>query len=483
MGFKKMFFKNVAVFGGYTYLSWFFDTLVSTIILSRFLGPKEYGFVAIINIFSGFILLFSDTGVSYAVIRSDYGLKFQKIVFNLCIWIGITLCMALCLLAYPITLIYNNPDLFWPVIVVSVQFISYSINIVPMAILQKRFEFKYIGRMNFIVVVITITTMIVMAALGCSYWSLIIPVIIQPIIKHVFLEYKTKFGVHLYGWKLTKFGYMRVRSVLENVSIFNFVNYFARNADNFVVGKFYGEASLGLYDRAYKFIYMARRLINTVMGPVLFPSLKEAKSKGEDYRSHFLDILGAINFVNIIIEIPLVLLAKPITLILWGKDWVGVADFLPYVGALIPMQTMLVAVMDLYMLDKKEKAYVTLGIPSSLIMVVGIVIGAFFSPLHVIRFYALSILIVYVPVTLYFGHYRILKFSRSQILKFWTPKILLTTALIFSIWFGNPWISAFILVLFTLDTVIFKGADILAIVKLISDKLLKRGEFNAIPKK
>ena len=88
MGFKKTFFKNVAVFGGYSYISWIFDTLISTIILSRFLGPKEYGFVALINIFSGFIFLFSNTGLSYAIIRSEYGLKYQRIVFNLAIWIG-----------------------------------------------------------------------------------------------------------------------------------------------------------------------------------------------------------------------------------------------------------------------------------------------------------------------------------------------------------------------------------------------------------
>jgi O-antigen/teichoic acid export membrane protein len=473
VGFKKTFFKNVAVFGGYSYLSWIFDTLVSTIILSRFLGPKEYGFVAIINIFSGFILLFSDTGLSYAVIRSDYGLTFQKIIFNLCVWIGMVLCIALALLAYPISLIYNNPNLFWPIIVVSVQFFSFSINIVPKAILQKRFEFKFIGRMNFIVVLFTITSMIIMAVLGCSYWSLIIPVVIQPLIRHIFLEYKTKFGFHLYGWKLTKLGYSKVKSVLGNVSIFNFINYFARNADNFAVGKFYGEASLGLYDRAYKFIYMSVRLINTVMGPVLFPSLKEAKSKGEDYRSHFLDILGMINFVNLAISVPLVLFAKPITLILWGKEWIGVADFLPYVGAMIPMQTMLIAAMDLYMLDNKEKAYITLGIPLSLILVVGIVVGTFFSPLYILRCYALSFILIQIPVSLYFGHYKILGFTLNQIFKFWGPKIIITALLIFSIWFGNIITTSIIMVFYIFETVFFRFKDIKEVFFSIKDKLLK----------
>ncbi len=473
MGFKKTFFKNVAVFGGFSYLSWVFDTLISTIILSRFLGPKEYGFVALINIFSGFILLFSNTGLSYGVIRSDYGLKYQKIVFSLSIWIGLVLTLLMCLLAYPITLIYDKPALFWPTIVISLQFFSNSFNIVPLAILEKKLEFKYIGFINFIVVIFTIACMIIMAAMGFSYWSLIVPSVIQPLFRHILLERKVRFGFHLYGWKLTKLGYSKVRSLLESISLFNFVNYFARNADNFAVGKVYGDFSLGLYDRAYKFIFMARRLVNTVVGPVLFPSLNDARIKGEDYRSHFLDILGMINLINISISLPLVLFAKPLTLVLWGKDWLGVADFLPYVGAIIPMQTMQIASNDLYMIEKKERAYLTLGIPLSLILVAGIVIGAFFSALDILRFYSLAFILVQVPVSLYFGHYRVLKFSASQIMKFWGPKIILTILLVFSIWFGNLVITSIIIILYVLDTLVFRFKDLREIFIMVKDKLLK----------
>jgi PST family polysaccharide transporter len=473
MGFKKKFFKNIAVFGGYNYISWFFDTLVSTIILSRFLGPKEYGFVALITIFSGFILLFSNTGLSYSVIRSTYGLTFQKIVFNLSVWIGFTLAILMCLLAYPITLVYGKPELFWPTIVISLQFITSSTNIVPTAILQKRLEFNTIGKINLICTITTIAFMIILAILGFSYWSLIIPQTIHPIIKHAFLEYHTKFGFHFYGFKLTRFGFSKVKTLFKSISLFNFVNYFARNADNFAVGKFYGDASLGIYDRAYKFLYMARRLVNSTTGPVIFPSLVEAKQRGEDYKSHYLDILGMFNIANFFISFPLILFSESIVLVLWGEKWLGVTDFLPYIGAIIPLQILTIASDDLYMIEKNEKAYVTLGIPLSLILVIGIVIGAFFSPLHIIRFYALSFTLVQLPASLYFGHYKILKFSFEQILKFWLPKIILTNLLIFSIWFGNIYITSAIMFLLLIDTFYKKQKDLKKIFLLVSAKLKK----------
>lgn len=474
MGFKEKFLKNVAVYGGYSYLTWFIDSLISTVILSRFLGPEEYGFVALIYVFSGFIMLFSNTGLNYAIIRSDYGLRFQKLVFNLSIWIGVILAIAMCLLAYPITLIYGNPDLFWPTVLISLQFITNSTNIVPKALLEKKFDFKSIGGINASVAVLKLVLMILLAVLGFSYWALIIPLVIVPVFRYFLLEKKAKLGVRIYGWRMTKLGFSKVRSIMESLTIFNFINYFARNTDNFVIGKFYGEASLGLYNRAYQFLYMARFLINTVMGSVLFPSLNDARSKGEDYRPHFLDIVGMVNFINLFIAVPLTLFAKPITLILWGHDWVGVAEYMPYVGAIIPIQTMAIAGQDLYMLEKNERAYLTLGIPMALILVVGIAIGAFFSPLHIIRFYALALVLVQTPVNLYFGHYKILRFTTKQILVFWGPKVLITTGLIFSIWFGNPIITASLLVLFFLDTIVYQGKDLKKIFYLFQRKLLKK---------
>ena len=316
--------------------------------------------------------------------------------------------------------------------------------------------------------------MIIMAILDFSYWSLIIPLVLQPVIRHMMLEKVTKFGIHIYGWKLARLGLSKIKVLFRSVSIFNFFNYFARNADNFAVGKFYGESSLGLYDRAYKFLYMARRLINSTLGPVLFPSLIDGKSKGEDINQHFHDILGMLNLINIVIAIPLIFFARPLTLLLWGHDWLQVADYLPYVGAIIPLQSITIAAEDMYMLEGKERAYLTLGVPSALILVAGIVVGTFFSPLHILRFYAIAFIMVQTPVILYFGYYKILNFTKKQIFLFWLPKIILTSAMIFSIWFGNIIITACLMALFVFDTIYFRFSDLKEIFIILKAKLYKK---------
>jgi len=473
MGFKKTFLKNAVIFSGYSTIAMVIE-FISTMVLSRFLNKEEYGFVAIISIFSGFITLFSNTGLSHAVIRSDYGYNYQKLVFNLSVWIGLGLTLCLCLLAVPISILFDNPLLVVPTLIISIQFIGSALTIVPSSVLEKNLDFNYLGKLNLILTFLVILAMNGMAIAGLSYWSLIIPPVIKPYIQYFFLEKKVRFGIHLYGWEMTKFGFQKVKSLIHSISIFNVINYFARNTDNYVIGKYYGEGELGLYNRAYKFLYMVIKLINTNLGPVLFPSLKDAQHKGEDFRSYFLNILGVISLISMIVSVPLIIFPNELSFLLWGSKWTEVANYLPYIGAIIPLQVLTISAMDLYMLINKEKTYLTLGIPMSLILVVGIIVGALFSSYHVARFYALAFLVVQIPVDLFFGHYRILKFSSKQILLFWTPKVLLTTGLVFSIWFLNRYVSAFIIFVYLALDLLEHWKNIRSIGQLILNKILKR---------
>ena len=108
MSFKKTLLKNILVSGGYNYLSQAISFL-SSIIVSRLLTPESYGFVGIIAVFTGFLSIFSDSGISLAVIRSHYLHTYHKAVDTLALLVGTTLCLLTCALAYPISLFLTYP--------------------------------------------------------------------------------------------------------------------------------------------------------------------------------------------------------------------------------------------------------------------------------------------------------------------------------------------------------------------------------------
>jgi hypothetical protein len=70
---KTSFFKNLFVSAGYTYVAHGL-TFLSSMVNARLLTPENYGLVGLITVFTGFIAVFVDSGISLAVIKSDYGL-------------------------------------------------------------------------------------------------------------------------------------------------------------------------------------------------------------------------------------------------------------------------------------------------------------------------------------------------------------------------------------------------------------------------
>jgi len=102
------------------------------------------------------------------------------------------------------------------------------------------------------------------ARFGLSYWAIVIN---QAVLAVVAMGLAWSFTRWIPSWpKKTD----QARSLLgtgANITTFNMVNYFARNLDNILIGRFCGEVPLGLYDRAYKLFLLPLSQINTPFSP------------------------------------------------------------------------------------------------------------------------------------------------------------------------------------------------------------------------
>src|SRR6202011_4486898 len=66
------------------------------------------------------------------------------------------------------------------------------------------------------------------------------------------------------------------------------VNYVARNAENFVVGRWIGAAGLGLYNRAYNLMNLPHTYAASAMSSVLFPAFAHVQDDQVRVRRAFL---------------------------------------------------------------------------------------------------------------------------------------------------------------------------------------------------
>jgi teichuronic acid exporter len=459
VSFKKKLFKNVATLAIYNYGAqgvYFF----STIILSRLLLPAEYGFVTLITVFINFISIFSDAGISHAIIRSDYGYTYQRSLGSLTIWIGISLFLLMVLLAYPIAWFYNNFELIPATIVLSTLFILRAIAIVPTSLLNKQLKFNILGKYALWISILNTILTIILAYLKFSYWAIILPQVLTTGIHYLLLERNVRVGLKFYPPSYIKAAFKKTKSLIGNVTGFNLINYWAGNSDALLVGKLYGEASLGLYNRSYSLMAIALNLIGGLFNLVLYPSFKELRATGGDIHKEYEDILGFISLINYPIGFVLIVFPVQLVSILWGENWIEVADFLPYFGLLIMCKTMLASTTNVYILLGKERTNMIIGTISAVAMIVSIVSGAFISLIHVAFLHALAYIAFVIPVNVYLGFYKAIGYPFKFILTFWLPKILFFLALLFTIKEAHKTASIVILVTYLLHILYLQRKNI-----------------------
>lgn len=432
MSFKKVFFTNISTLALYNYLSIGIEFL-ATIVLSRLLLPEEYGFVAMITVFANFIRLFSNIGIGTAVIRSNYRYTYHKHLFSLSIWLGITLCLSLSLLSYPIALFFKNKALILPTIVVSLKFVFDAFNYISIAILSKKLKFRIVGKNRLLGSSIQIFLMILFAFMGFSYWSLIIPLIIAPIIQYGFLRKYVDLPIRIYGWKAAKRMIYRIKSLMGNLSLTNLIGYWSSNADKMIIGRMYMQADLGLYNRAFRFLQISNRLITSIFSSALLPSLKKLADEGGDTQKEFMDIIRIITLFNFPLILLMVIFPEELVSILWGNNWTGVATFLPYVGIIIIFTSIVKVMNSVFLLYGKEQNLFLITLVRSIVTIALIIIGGFFSIMHIIKFLTLGYVLFTVPLNIYYGFYKSFHFNIKKILYFWIPALLFGILLFISI--------------------------------------------------
>lgn len=446
--FKRGLFNNILVAGSYTYLSQGVNFLASTI-LSRLLSPQDYGIVGLITVFTGFINVFSDGGLSYALIRSDFGRTFQRALTNLSWLLGITLFCITVLAAWPISMFYGNPGLIVPIIALATTFLFRSLGLAQGALLAKNLEFGYIGKVTLLSILVTVLLSIPLAWFGAGYWALIIPQIAAAIVTSVLYEKKVRLGFRIFPRHYIVVVFRHTKKLIGSVIGFSSVNYWSRNSDNMIVGKWYGPADLGIYNRAYSLLLLPLNLVTGLFNNILFPNLKKLQSRNGNVEDEYYFVLRVISLITYPLVLLFVLFPGELVGMLWGKNWLPVASLLPYFGLLIFTQALLATSGHVLILYKKERAFMISGWITAAFLISFIIFGATISLKGIAQFYSLSYILFVILMHVFYIYIHALKFDRARVLGFWLPKVAISLLLWLSLYFDLPVMKHIMIAVFT----------------------------------
>jgi len=171
-----------------------------------------------------------------------------------------------------------------------------------------------------------------MGALNFQYWALVITQLALATATSIMVNKKKNVPLKLHSFNQLSDALKKIKKLIGNYMTFSTINYWSRNADNLLVGKYYGTVDLGIYNRAYMLLTLPLSLISGIFSTVLYPSLVKLKRTGGKVQEEYYFVLKIISLINLPVAIILICFPSLFVKILWGSNWIKVSDLLPYFG-------------------------------------------------------------------------------------------------------------------------------------------------------
>lgn len=293
--------------------------LTSTVILARLLSPDDYGVMAMVFAVTGFAGLFRDLGLSSAAIqKKDLTDAQQSNLFWLNVAMGSILTLLVAAGSPLVAWFYGKPELTHVTAALSASFLIGSFGTQHGARLVREMQFTRQAAANIGGALVGLAVSVTLALRGYSYWSLVLGNLAGGLITTLLLFAVSPFRP---GLPSKNSGVRDMLKFGANVTAFDFVNYFHRNLDNILIGRFWGAIQLGYYSRAYSLLMMPISAIRGPINAVGFPALCRLQSQPVEYCKFGRNITSIIAFLSMPIAGFLGVSSKPLIEVVLGSGW------------------------------------------------------------------------------------------------------------------------------------------------------------------
>lgn len=346
--------------------------------LARFISPSDFGLFAMINIVVGFLSIFKDFGLGNAII---YKTDITDEEINNIFWVnnGIAFLLGIVLFfASPVIAdFYKEVKLIKLTQAMAVFFMLGSLSSIPDALVRKNIDFKMLFTRNITNLIISGVIAMVCAYMGLGVWALIIQLYIS-LIAGVYLNYK------MISWrpKWQKPDWHILKPFLSySLPLLgeNTINYWVRNIDNLLIGKWQGEQMLGYYSRSYNLMLLPVRQISGAVMRVVFPAFSIIKDNKNKVWENYKKLLNITAFITFPLMALMYLLGDEIIYTVYGSKWSASVPIFKGLCLLGAFQSLGAYCGSIFSSQGKTFLQFRLGIFLKPLMISGIVIGLYYK--------------------------------------------------------------------------------------------------------
>lgn len=272
-------------------------------VLARLLTPEEYGLMGMAMPIILFIMIFSDIGVTGALLRTNDRThqKEWSSTFWAVMGMGGALSCALILMAPVIGWLLSEPRVVPIISTLAAVIFLQSLVTVPGAFLQYHKKFFILAGTEFISMAASIGAVIFFALAGYGVWALVLQQVVHYVLKCIFIlmlsgyRPRLEFDVPTIVPHL-KFG----KDVLGSSAM----NTLSQMVISLLMGRFLGVEAVGIYTMAMLFVTLPARFAAAPLQFVLYPYLAKIQDRPDQFR----DIFIFFTRILVIIFVPSVFL-------------------------------------------------------------------------------------------------------------------------------------------------------------------------------
>lgn len=291
----------------------------SSIVLARLLFPKEFGLMGIASVVIQFARRFSNFGFNSALIqRKEIKDEHLNTVFISTMTLMGLITSSLFFGASWIADYFNEGILRLVMMVIAFNFVIEGLASVPRAILTREMKFKELETAGSVGEMFAMLSPIVFALLGFGVWSLVWGSVLGLLATSVMVISYARWIPKL---QFRAWAFRDVFSFGVWVYVDNFLSYFVKNVDYFVIGKFLNATALGYYERAFNLMSMPRNQLVRSFERVMFSAYSRVQDDSERIIKAVMKVTANLAVITYPLMIWMYFASPSLIVFLYGANW------------------------------------------------------------------------------------------------------------------------------------------------------------------
>ncbi|RMD93434.1 MAG: polysaccharide biosynthesis protein [Alphaproteobacteria bacterium] len=249
--------------------------LASNLILTRLLFPEAFGLMALVQVFITGLAMFSDVGITPAIMQSRRGDDpvFLNTAWTIQVFRGFALWVAAALLALPVAWFYDEPRLAAMLPVAALGLVISGFNPTTLETARRHLRYGRITLIDLASQLVGIGAAVGLALALHSVWALVFSGLVAAAFQLWAYRRFLPGGRNRLGWErdavaeLIGFGRWIFLSTIAG-----FVHH---NGDRLVLGRFVSLAALGLYNIGFFLASVPMMVGQTLAGRLMIPLYRE----------------------------------------------------------------------------------------------------------------------------------------------------------------------------------------------------------------